>query len=109
MGDMERLAKLGELGKPGSTAAAALAKAFDWLRNLRCGVGLRLRCLTAATALGDKLVLAAGTPAPAPVPVAAPVAAPMLDTFTRRAACGELARKREESRIFNKDESKIKE
>lgn len=89
---MERLVKLGELGKPGSTAAAALAKAFDWLRNLRCGVGLRLRCLTAATALGDKLVLAAGTPAPAPVPAAAPI----LDTFTRRAACGELARKREE-------------
>lgn len=103
---MERLAKLGELGKPDSTAAAALAKAFDWLRNLRCGVGLRLRCLTAATALGDKLVLAEGRPVPAPAAV--PAAAPMLDTFTRRAACGELARKREDARIVNAEELKVK-
>lgn len=109
MGDMERLAKLGELGKPGSTlpvpaAAAALAKPFDWLRNLRCGVGLRLRCLTAATAtaLGDKLVLGDGTPAPAPdpaavaVPVVPAAAVPTFDTFTRRAACGELQKNQEE-------------
>lgn len=105
LGDMERLARLGEARYcpfVGSGVAPVALPPLEsgccccccWLRNLRCGVGLRLRYFPE---LGERLLFPFWTGA-APDPVPDPAADPpplqlAVDWKTRRAAGGDLKKR----------------